>query len=458
MKHIYLIAILLMKGISCFSTVWQVGPSQTYTMPSQVSGLVGNGDTVDIDAGVYFQDVCGWYANNLLLRCSNGMAHMKANFTGYQGKAIWVIGGNNVKVSHIEFSECAVPSQNGAGIRQEGMDLTVENCYFHDNENGILAGTVANSTIIIRDTEFARNGFGDGLTHNLYINNIDTLIFEHNYSHHANIGHELKSRAHVNIIRYSRFSNEATGNASREIDLPNGGLAFLIGNVIHQGPNGTNGNMVGYGLEGLNNPTPHELFMVNNTLVNERPTGSFLQFNSGTAFFKGYNNIFSGIGNYVSGSFPVSIDTLDNWRVTSLTAPLFQNYSVYDYHILNPSSAAIFNGTLAGTAYSLSLDPTFEYAFPGSILPRCLVSDPTLGAFEYCLVGIDPETVINPPLYCASAGLLTLLTGIEDLMIYDLRGALLVHRAKTLTGESIPMPRGLYIVSSQHGRVKVFIP
>lgn len=386
MKHFRLFCLLVFCGPSVFATIWQVGPSQTYTMPSQVSTLVGNGDTVEIDAGVYFQDVCGWYANNLLLRCPNGMAHLQANYTGYQGKAIWVIGGNNVTVSHIEFSQCAVPSQNGAGIRQEGMDLTVENCFFHDNENGILAGTVANSTIIIRDTEFARNGFGDGLTHNLYINNIDSLIFEHNYSHHANIGHELKSRAHVNIIRYNRFSNEATGNASREIDLPNGGLAFVIGNIVHQGPNGTNGNMLGYGLEGLTNPTPHELFCVNNTFVNERPAGSFLQFNASTGFYKGYNNIFAGNGNYVSGSFPTALDTLDNWRVTNLNAPGFQNYSLYDYHIFNLSSPAVYTGTLAGTAYSVNLDPAFEYNLPGNILTRCFANNPTLGAFEYCLV------------------------------------------------------------------------
>lgn len=42
----------------------------------------------------------------------------------------------------IEFSGATVPDKNGAGIRQEGVPLTVRHCRFHDNENCILAGDV----------------------------------------------------------------------------------------------------------------------------------------------------------------------------------------------------------------------------------------------------------------------------------------------------------------------------
>ena len=31
-----------------------------------------------------------------------------------------------------------MPDKNGAGIRLEGHGLVVRNCYFHDNEDGIL--------------------------------------------------------------------------------------------------------------------------------------------------------------------------------------------------------------------------------------------------------------------------------------------------------------------------------
>ncbi|MEI7802656.1 MAG: right-handed parallel beta-helix repeat-containing protein, partial [Bacteroidota bacterium] len=246
--------VLIALTFSCSAMTWLVGPTHTYTMPSQVSTLVADGDTVAIDAGVYNSDVAKWTANNLLLKGVGGMAHLKANGTSYGGKAIWVIAGNNTTVDSIEFSLCTCVDQNGAGIRQEGINLTVRHCYFHDNENGILAGDNATSDIIVEYTEFYNNGFGDGYSHNLYINHVNSLTFRYNYSHHAHIGHELKSRAYNNYILYNRLSNEATGDASREIDLPNGGLAIIIGNEIEQGPNSQNSNIIGYGLEGLTNP------------------------------------------------------------------------------------------------------------------------------------------------------------------------------------------------------------
>jgi hypothetical protein len=60
------------------------------------------------------------------------------------------------------------------------------------------------------------------------------------YSHHANVGHLLKSRALINYILYNRLSDELTGTSSYELDLPSGGTSYVIGNVIEQGPNSQN--------------------------------------------------------------------------------------------------------------------------------------------------------------------------------------------------------------------------
>ena len=75
------------------------------------------------------------------------MAHLDMmGSTIANGKAIWVLGGNNTTVQNIEFSGAAIPgdgsngSANAAGIRAEGSGLTITNCYFHDNQNGILGG------------------------------------------------------------------------------------------------------------------------------------------------------------------------------------------------------------------------------------------------------------------------------------------------------------------------------
>jgi hypothetical protein len=364
------------------ATAWQVGPSHTYTMPSQVSALVQNGDTVDIDAGTYPSDVCRWQANNLLLRGAGGMAHLESNGLSWGDKAIWVIQGNNNHVEWIEFSECTSTSQNGAGIRYEGLNLTISHCYFHDNEDGILGGAFHPCTVIIEFSEFAYNGYGDGYSHNLYIGNIDTLIFRYNYSHHCSVGHELKSRAYVNYILYNRLSNEASGTASREIDLPNGGLAVIIGNIIQQGLNGQNSNLVGYGLEGLSNPSPHNLYLVNNTLVNEKPVGNFVNVAAGTNIYKSYNNIFAGTGSFLSGT-PVTLDTAGNKIYSAISSAGFANSAIYDYHLL-ASSTSVNAGTNAGTASNgFSLTPLSEYVHPANYSVRNITGNIDAGAYEY---------------------------------------------------------------------------
>jgi len=128
-----------------------------------------------------------------------------ANGKNSQGKGIWVASGRNLLVENIEFSGARVSSHNGAGIRAQGQNWTVRNCYFHDNEEGILESNVAGSNILIEYTEFARNGYSNGQTHNLYIGNtgpLGTLIFRFNYSHDSVVGHLLKTRAGVNYIRF----------------------------------------------------------------------------------------------------------------------------------------------------------------------------------------------------------------------------------------------------------------
>ena len=76
MKKILLIILAISSHPFSYATLWQVGATRTYTKPSLVSNLVQNGDTVEIDAGVYALDVARWSANNLLLKGVNGMAKL----------------------------------------------------------------------------------------------------------------------------------------------------------------------------------------------------------------------------------------------------------------------------------------------------------------------------------------------------------------------------------------------
>jgi len=344
--------------------------------------------------------VARWQADDLVLRGVGGFAHLESNGLSWGDKAIWVIQGNNCTVEWIEFSECQVPDHNGAGIRLEGLNLTVRHCWFHHNENGILCGEYHPSTVRIEHSEFGHHGFGDGYSHNLYIGNIDSLIFRYNYSHHADVGHELKSRAWVNVIEYNRFSNEDDGTASREIDLPNGGQAYLIGNVIQQGLQSQNSNLVGFGMEGLINPGPQELYAVNNTLVNEKVNGSFFQ-SPPEVYIKAYNNVLAGGGEFMS-AWPDDMDTLANLRITDIIAADFADPDDYDYHITG-SSPAFGIGQPAGLGSSgYPLVALYEYVHPANSVLRCQHALLDAGAFEACPTGMyamdgpDVELFPNP--------------------------------------------------------------
>src|ERR1017187_4338120 len=337
MKKVYAL-LLFQLGLwnLCDAKTWLVGATRTYTKPSQVSALVKNGDTVAIDSGLYSSDVAYWTANNLVLTGVKGMARLWSNGNVYGGKAIWEIGGNNAMVRYIEFAQAACPDNNGAGIRQEGINLTVDHCYFHDNQDGILAGDNITSNILIEYTEFNHNGAGDGYSHNLYINHVHKLTFQFNYSHDAVVGHELKSRAYNNYFLYNRFSDEGTGTASRDIDLPNGGLAVILGNIIEKGPNAQNSNVMEFGLEGFVDPDS-SIYIVNNTFVNDRTNGcTFIQLQTRTAVCKAYNNIFAGKGTVLTGS-AIKIDTSHNW-IGAIASAGFNNVASYDYSFISVSS------------------------------------------------------------------------------------------------------------------------
>ncbi len=388
------LSVVISFSLNAHATSWTIGPGQTYTMPSQVSTLVGDGDTVNIEAGVYPSDVARWQADDLVLRGVGGLAHLESNGLSWGDKAIWVIQGDNCTVEWIAFSECQVPDHNGAGIRLEGLNLTVRHCWFHHNENGILCGEYHPSTVRIEYCEFGHHGYGDGYSHNLYIGHVDSLIFRFNYSHHADVGHELKSRAWVNVIEYNRFSNEGDGTASREIDLPNGGQAYLIGNVIQQGLQSQNSNLVGFGIEGLSNPGPHELYAVNNTLVNEKTNGSFFQMPA-AAYFKAYSNVLAGGGSFMS-SWPTNVDTLANQRSASIGASQFLDAANYDYRIdaSSPAHNTGYPAGLAGSGYPLVA--LWEYVHPADGVERCQHALLDAGAFETCttsLMEMAPDVI-----------------------------------------------------------------
>ncbi|MBN1377798.1 MAG: hypothetical protein JXA04_01030 [Gammaproteobacteria bacterium] len=354
--------------------ILRVGPGQTYAKPSDAAAVVNAGDVVEIEAGTYAGDATYWDTDNITIRGVNGRAHMKAEGVEAGGKGIWVTTGNNIRIENIEFSEASVDDENGAGIRAEGNNLTVCNSYFHDNENGMLGG--AYGIMIIEFSEFNYNGFGDiGYTHNIYVDDGETLIFRHNYSHHANIGHNLKTRARENYILYNRLMDETDGASSRAIDVPEGGLTYVIGNALQQSENTDNSELFAYGAEGLSGDGRlHKLYAVNNTFVNDRSGGGvFAEVAGGTSTVLFKNNLFVGNATTPSGLDATNIVT---------NSPGFVDRNGFDYHLL-VTSTATNKGTSPGSGDGFDLTPVWQYLHPHSRETRQTNGALDAGAFEY---------------------------------------------------------------------------
>jgi len=393
------LAFALFYSVSSFANTWHIGPTRAYTYCSQVASLVQDGDTILIDPGTYINDPqVKWTKNNLYIAGNNGRPRLEAGAIiandMTNGKGIFVISGNNVHVHNIEFANAKVQDHNGAGIRQEGANLWVTNCLFNGNEMGILGGNIPNCKTTVEYSEFVNGGSVEnpGYQHNIYINHIDTLVFRYNYTHNAIAeGHELKSRATYNFILYNRIANEESED-SRTIDLPNGGTSVIVGNIIEQGPNSANSNLLGYGLEGLTNPAPHALYCTNNTFVNKKSTGSFIQVANGTDTLFVKNNIFAGAktGGLFIGT-PTVLDSSNNEINNSVSAIDFVDAVNHDYH-LSSTSIVIDQGIpLDRVVGGSALQPNLEYEDTCSFTARVSNGAIDIGAFEYGLPSVTDD-------------------------------------------------------------------
>ena len=225
-------------------------------------------DEILIDAGTYRNDFAT-ITQPATLRGVGGMAHIDATTQPGNGKGALVTRADTT-LDHIEISGVTVPSGNGAGVRYELGDLVIRGSYLHDNQNGLLANPNAAGTIRIEASEFARNGAGDGFTHNVYVNQVGRLDIEGSYFHEARGGHEVKSRALVTEIDGSRIYNLG-GSDSRSVDLSNGGRATITDTVLQQDNGSPNRDLISFGPEGSLHPNS-SLTLAGSLAVGDRST------------------------------------------------------------------------------------------------------------------------------------------------------------------------------------------
>lgn len=388
------LALFLFTGVANADTL-TVGAGKTYRSPCAAIAAAKAGDTIAVDAGRYDGDHCSWSTDNLTLRGVNGRAVIDAgkdpgNVAARKG--ILVTDAPRFTLESFELAGAAVGGndKNAAGLRHQGKDLVVRDCSFHDNENGILGSPTASGkdapgtgSVLIENSEFSANGYGDGQSHNIYLGKYLTFTMKGSYSHDAVVGHLLKSRALTNIVASNRFDDGTSDAVSYEVSFPDAGRAYVVGNVIVQSnAGGNNSVIIDYGSEPQKNPDL-PLFVVNNTIVNNRTNGA--------TFVKNYtatpsviqNDIFVGAGTISS---PDNAVTTTNYQGD---APGFVAAGS-DWH-LAAGSPCIDKGTDA-TSLGANAITTSEYVAPLGTTPRSSLGTIDIGAYEYG----NPGLVLAP--------------------------------------------------------------
>jgi hypothetical protein len=308
-KHqIWPIVLALAAGMASAATI-TAGPGTAVATLADAVRLASDGDTILLRSGEYRGDVAVLRQKKLTIRGLAPRPVLIADGKHAEGKAILVVRDGDILIENLEFRGARVPDGNGAGIRFEKGRLQVRGCAFVDNENGLLTANFEDAELTIEDSLFAQAPPVEGrLHHLLYVGRIASLKVRGSRFAQGHEGHLLKSRARRTELVYNLIYDGAGGRASYEVDLPNGGDALLIGNIIGQSASTENPVLVAYGAEGRIWPQSR-LRLAHNTLISEGLTPGWLLrvWTSGADTpVQAINNLGVGLGLFgpgVSGDF-----------------------------------------------------------------------------------------------------------------------------------------------------------
>jgi hypothetical protein len=264
-------------GGSADARTLEVGPGKDFKLPSDAITAAKAGDTVQILPGEYF-DCAFVRASNMTIEGVGDADKILMTDKACGGKGMLVVSGNNVTIRNLTLTRARVPDGNGAGIRNEAPNLTVEHVLFINNQNGILSTPPDPGTITIKDSQFDRNGGcgnSGGCAHGIYIGNANLLHVENSTFTGTKNGHHIKSQALRTEVIGCTIKDGPEGTASYEMDIPIGGSVVVKNTTFEKGPEAENHTgMIVIGAQGVSQPT-REIVIENNTARNDGEFNSF---------------------------------------------------------------------------------------------------------------------------------------------------------------------------------------
>ena len=218
----------------------------------------------------------GLEAKRLTIRGVGERPVMMADGASADDKAIWVIADGEFDIENIEFRGARVADGNGAGIRFEHGTLRIRKCAFFRQRNGHPDGQFRRRHPGNRRQRIRRSPRHRGdLHHLLYVGAIGKFTLVGSQDSPAATGATWSSPGPGESCGLQPPGGRPQGQASYELEFPNGGVAYVIGNLIGQSAETQNPTLVSYGAEGPRWPD-NALYLVHNTLTSEFNHGNFL--------------------------------------------------------------------------------------------------------------------------------------------------------------------------------------
>jgi hypothetical protein len=347
------------------------------TLSAAISGSSAN-DVLLVPAGSYDENFPN-ITHNLTIDAVGGLASLTTpQPMPVNGRAIINVPGDagvSLTISGLEISGAvdAPGTSNGAGILFETGNglLTVKNSWIHNNQDGILTGGPDAASpggvmsVTISHSEINNNGVDPsnsrfGFDHNIYAGALTQLTVTDSYIHDALGGHEIKSRALINVITGNRIQDGPTAQTSYSIDLADGGIDTVSGNTIEKGASAQNSYMIHFGGEGTY--LDSSLVVSGNIFINDRSGGATAVYNQTRDPNPEDQNYNANIPATITGNtlynveqpnlyqdnFGPPLDTVSNNVFPSGPGPALDTSPGYD--VAEPASVAMFLFAVLGVA------------------------------------------------------------------------------------------------------------
>lgn len=232
-----------------------------------------SGAVIDVPAGDYDLTDQKIHKSITLKGAPDGKTVFRSAAVTEKGILVPLIGVD-LRVENITFEGAKSWDRNGAGVRHEGRNLTIVNCRFIANEDGILSTGDKKGVITIERSLFRDNGFGDGQSHAIYVDGAALVDVRDSKFVSTRIGHHLKSLSDKIIVRGTTF-DDGYGRGSYAIDASRGGSVVVENSTFIQAEDAENYSIINYDL--TRGGSADGLVVTGNKVVNRFQGGNFVR-------------------------------------------------------------------------------------------------------------------------------------------------------------------------------------